>query len=202
MASTSTDRTRIMVEIAVVASLATVLGFFRLYRLPWGGSVSLKLLPLLYLAFRRGPKAGAAGGLISGLITLVLDPVILHPVQVLLDYILPNAAVGMAGWFLKSPRIGICLSLTVGFVLHVCSGAVFFAAYAPIGLNSQVFDLLQNYLGITVPYLLSGSVTPWLYAVLYNGSLFVPELILMLILVPYLINRIKGGLVSERAFST
>ena len=161
-----------------------------------------KLLPLLYLAFRRGPKAGAAGGLISGLITLVLDPVILHPVQVLLDYILPNVAVGMAGWFSRVPRIGICISLGVGLVFHVFSGAVFFAAYAPVGLNNQVFEILQSNLGITVSYLRDASVTPWLYAILYNGSLVIPELILMLILVPYLMNRIKGGLVSKGAFST
>ena len=174
-----------------MASLATVLGFFRLYRLPWGGSVSLKLLPLLYLALRRGPKAGAAGGLITGIITLVLDPVILHPVQVLLDYILPYLSIGLAGWFRNTPRWGIFLSSVVRFVFHVLSGVVFFAAYAPSGLNRQTYQFFNEYLGLTLPSLLHEASTPWLYAILYNGSVFIPEFILMLLLVPYVIKRLS-----------
>ena len=52
-------RTRLITETAVSVALATLLGFIRLYRLPWGGALSLKLLPLIYLAFKHGPKAGA-----------------------------------------------------------------------------------------------------------------------------------------------
>ena len=137
MANRQNDATRILVEIAVLASLATVLGFFKLYRLPWGGSVSLKLLPLYYLAMRRGPKAGSAGGLIAGIITLILDPVILHPAQVLLDYILPYLSVGIVGWLPRFPRMGISLATGLQYLFHIVSGAVFFAAYAPAGLNQQ-----------------------------------------------------------------
>ena len=190
MANTQTDRKRLLVEIAVVASLATVLGFFKLYRLPWGGSVSLKLLPLFYLAFRCGPKAGMAGGFITGLITFMFDPVILHPVQVLLDFILPYISIGIAGWFRRSPRWGICLSSAAGLVFHVISGAIFFAAYAPDGLNRQTYQFFNDYLGISFPPLLQAGVTPWLYSLLYNGSYIIPELVLMIVLVPYAMKRL------------
>ena len=174
-----------------MASLATVLGIFKLYRMPWGGSVSLKLLPLLYLALRRGPKAGAAGGQITGITTFILEPPIIFPLAlVLFDYILPYLSIGLAGWFRNSPRWGICLSIIVGLVFHVISGVLYFAAFAPPDLNRQTYQILNEYIGLSLPSLLHDSITPWLYSVLYNSSYIIPELILMLFLVPYVIKRL------------
>lgn len=190
---TTNSRTRLLVEIAVASSLATVLGFIRLYRLPWGGALSLKILPLLYLALRRGPKAGASGGLITGLVTLVLDPVILHPFQVLLDYIFPYLSLGIAGWFRGAPRWGVCVTGVIRLCFHVLSGVVFFAAYAPSGLNRQTYHFLSDYFGLTLPFLLHESMTPWLYSIMYNGSVIIPELILMMLILPYVLRRLASG---------
>lgn len=183
-------RTRLLVEIAMAAALATVLGFFRLYRLPWGGSVSLKMLPLLYLALLRGPRAGAVTGLMTGLVTLVLDPVILHPIQVLLDYPLPYASIGLAGFFRSTPLWGSVVAVLGRGVCHVLSGVVFFAAYAPPDLNRQVYAFLSKWLGLTLPMLLREGMTPWVYSVLYNGSYLVPELLLALLIIPLLLKRL------------
>ena len=65
-----------MTTVAVTVALAVLLGFIRLYRLPWGGCLSLKLLPLVYLAITLGPRAGLTGGLLAGLLQLSLDPVV------------------------------------------------------------------------------------------------------------------------------
>lgn len=175
----------------MAAALATALGFIRLYRLPWGGSLSLKILPLLYLAVWRGPRAGAAGGLITGLVTLAIDPVILHPVQVLLDYIAPYLAIGLAGWFGRMPRTGILIVSIVRLASHVISGVVFFAAYAPPELNTQTYRFLEDFLGLSVPFLLRDSAAPWLYSFLYNGSLIVPETVIMVLLLPSLLKRLE-----------
>lgn len=187
------SRTRLLTEVAVAAALATVLGFIRLYRLPWGGSLSLKILPLLFLAFRRGPKAGASAGLVTGLVTLILDPVILHPVQVLLDYIFPYLSLGAAGWFRRAPRWGIFVTSVGRLGFHVLSGAIFFAAYAPPALNRQTYQILTDYLGLTLPFLLNDGITPWLYAVMYNGSLIIPEFVLMVLLLPYILKRLHNA---------
>jgi thiamine transporter len=176
--------------VAVAAALATVLGFIRLYRLPWGGSLSLKILPLLFLAFRRGPKAGAGAGLTSGIITLVLDPVILHPFQVILDYFFPYLAFGVAGWFRTAPRWGICVTSIIRLVFHVLSGVIFFAAYAPEGLNRRTYQFLVDYTGLAFPALLQDGITPWIYAILYNCSVILPELILMILIIPYVLKRL------------
>ena len=39
--------TRVMVEIAVAAALALILGMLRIYRMPYGGSVTLEMVPCL-----------------------------------------------------------------------------------------------------------------------------------------------------------
>lgn len=91
--------TRDVVIVALAAALSTALSFLRLFQLPQGGSISLELLPVFYIAFLRGPRHGIAAGAISGTIQLILRPFIVHPIQVLLDYPLPMAAAGVAGWF-------------------------------------------------------------------------------------------------------
>ncbi len=153
-------RTRLITETAVSVALAIFLGFIRLYRLPWGGALSLKLLPLIYLAFKHGPKAGMAGGLLTGLITLILDPVILHPVQVLLDYGFPYIALGILGWFPAWPRLGIAVTSVIRLLCHVLSGVIYFSAYAPPQMNDQIYHFLSDSFGVTFPFLLNDWTPP------------------------------------------
>jgi thiamine transporter len=183
-------RTRLLTEIAVAVALAIVLGMFRLYRLPWGGALSLKILPLLYVALRRGPAAGMTAGGLTGLLTLILDPVIIHPVQVLLDYILPYLALGLAGWFPAFPRTGIGVAGLMRLASHVVSGVVYFAAYAPPEINIRTYHVLADTLGLSLPLLLEDWTVPWVYSLLYNGSVVLPESLLMILIMPYVLRRL------------
>ena len=183
---------------AVAVALAVLLGFIRLYRLPWGGSLSLKILPLVYLAITHGPRAGMAGGLAAGLVTLIVDPVILHPIQVFLDYLLPYAILGIIGFFPSWPRLGILAAGALRLASHVVSGAVYFAAFTPPELNRQVYELIRDYTGITLSPLLQQWTAPWLYALLYNASVVVPETVLMVLFAPPLIRRLNRGFAPYR----
>ena len=51
-------------------------------------------------------------------------------------------------------------------------------------------EFFNDYLGISFPPLLQAGVTPWLYSLLYNGSYIIPELVLMIVLVPYAMKRL------------
>ncbi len=197
-ATISNGATRRLTAMAVAVALAVLLGFIRLYRLPWGGSLSLKILPLVYLAITHGPRAGMAGGLAAGLVTLIVDPVILHPVQVALDYLLPYALIGVIGFFPSWPRLGILVAGVLRLASHVVSGAVYFAAFTPPELNRQVYELVRDYTGITLSPLLQEWTAPWLYALLYNASVVLPETILMMILAPPLIRRLNRGFASDQ----
>ena len=140
-----------------------------------------------------------AGGLAAGLVTLIVDPVILHPIQVFLDYLLPYAILGIIGFFPSWPRLGILLAGVLRLASHVVSGAVYFAAFTPPELNRQVYELVRDYAGITLSPLLQEWTAPWLYALLYNASVVVPETILMMMLAPPLIRRINRGFASGGA---
>ena len=49
-------------ELGVAVALAAVLGQVRLFVMPQGGSVSLELLPIVFIAVRRGVVPGLAAG--------------------------------------------------------------------------------------------------------------------------------------------
>ncbi|HAI86499.1 MAG TPA: hypothetical protein DCL63_05860, partial [Firmicutes bacterium] len=52
------SQTMILAEAGVAAALAWILGRLKIFQMPQGGSVSLELIPILYLAFQRGAYPG------------------------------------------------------------------------------------------------------------------------------------------------
>lgn len=134
----------------LLLALTLLLNFFPLYRMPYGGTITLGgMLPIMLIAFAYGPKQGILAGFAYGILSLLLDPYILHPLQVLLDYPLPFMALGLCGFFPRRPYAGMCLAVLARYCFHVISGVVFFASYAPAGMSPLVYSLLANatYLG-------------------------------------------------------
>lgn len=152
------NRVYTLTEIGVAVALSVILGMIRIYRMPQGGSVSLEMLPIFYVALRSGGSVGILAGLVLGLAKLLLGPYIVHPLQLLLDYPLAFAFLGLAGFFRRYPVIGIILGGFGRFAMHVLSGVVFFASYAPEGANV------------------------WLYSATYNASYMVPELVIAVVI--------------------
>lgn len=151
---------RVMVEAAVMIALATILSVIVVYRAPQGGSVTpASMVPLLILALRHGPKVGLMAGSVYGLLQLWIGPFILHWLQVIIDYPLAFAMLGLAGLLPRYPLLSVAVGILGRAVSHVVAGAVFFAHYAPEGTS------------------------PWLYSLVYNGSYLVPELVLSLLVV-------------------
>lgn len=138
------ERTTVIVEIAMSAALAAVLGLIRIFRMPQGGSVSLEMLPILYLSFRRGAPVGMVGGAVYGFVQLVTDPYIAHPAQFILDYPVAYTLVGLAGLVPSRPGLGVALGTLGRLAIHTCSGAIFFAAYAWEGWHVWSYSLVYN----------------------------------------------------------
>jgi thiamine transporter len=151
-------QTKILTEIIAMVALAGVLeyisGFLPL-QMPEGGRVTLAaMVPVFFVALRRGTRIGILAGIAFGLVVLVEEPFIYHPVQVLLDYPLAFGALGLAGFFRDSQVLGVAVGIGGRFLCHFISGLVFFATYAPAGMN------------------------PALYSAIYNAWYLVPELII------------------------
>ncbi len=136
---------RVMANIGMMLALATVLKVFRLYHLPQGGSITLgSMAPILLLALFYGPEVGFLAGFLYGIITLVLDPYVLHPLQVLFDYPLPFIALGLIGYFKEHVMMGTAVAMFGRFICHFISGVVFFGSYAPPGMSPYWYSLLVN----------------------------------------------------------
>ena len=137
--------TRILVNVSLMLALATVLHFLRLYHFPQGGSVTLgAMIPLLMISFRYGAGVGTLAGFAFGLITILQDPFIVHPVQVLFDYPLPYMSAGLAGLFPQREVFATILAFAGRFACHFVSGVIFFASYAPEGTSPIIYSLTAN----------------------------------------------------------
>ena len=158
-----------MAEIAIFVALATALSFIVIFQLPEGGSVTLgSMMPIIWLALRRGPKIGIFAGAVYGLVQLAVMPQIYFLPQVLLDYPLAFGCLGLAGFFKsRFAFVGVVVAIAGRFIMHLVSGALFFASYAPAGMN------------------------PWVYSALYNGSYLIPELGISLFVI-FLLERSKA----------
>jgi thiamine transporter len=142
-------QTKILTEVISMVALAGVLhfisGFIPFLQMPEGGRVTLAaMVPIFFAALRRGPRVGVLAGIAFGLVVLVEEPFIYHPVQVLLDYPLAFGALGLAGFFKKLPIVGVAVGIGGRFICHFISGLVFFATYAPVGMNPAVYSAVYN----------------------------------------------------------
>ena len=137
--------TKIMAETAVFVALATVLSYIKIFTLPQGGSVTAaSMVPILWLALRRGPKVGLVGATLYGIVQLAAGPYIVHPAQVLLEYPIAFGVLGVAGFFQKRPYIGVTLGISGRFVAHFIAGIFFWAIFTPPGMNPAVYSAIYN----------------------------------------------------------
>jgi thiamine transporter len=139
--------TKILGETIVFIALAGVLYAIPFFQLPQGGRVTLaSMVPIFFVALRRGPKVGIVAGIAFGFVALVLDSFafVVNPVQVALDYPLAFGALGLAGFFRKSPVLGVIVGVAGRFVCHFISGLVFFAMYAPAGEAPAIYSAVYN----------------------------------------------------------
>ena len=148
---------------AVAMALALFTSFIKVASLPMGGSITLfSMFFMCFIGYLYGPKIGIMTGVAYGILQLIIEPYIYAPLQVLLDYPLAFGALGLSGFFSKK-KFGLTTGVIVGilgrYICHVISGYVFFASYAPEGMN------------------------PMIYTLGYNATYIVPELIATVIVV-------------------
>ena len=123
------------------------------------------MLPIFLLSLWYGPEIGMLTGFLFGVISLILGPYIVHPIQLLLDYPLPYLALGTAGFFKNKKYLGVSVAIVLRFLCHVISGVVFFAEYAAeSGYSSALW-----------------------YSIVYNGSFLIFDAaicVLLLAMIP------------------
>ena len=152
-----------LVYTALMLALTIVLHQLRLYHMPQGGSITFgAMVPLLFIAYRYGSGVGCLAGFLYGMLNLLQDPFIVHPLQVLFDYPLPDMVLGLAALMPRHLYMSTALAFLCRFLCHFISGAVFFGSYAPEGTS------------------------PYLYALTFNATYLLPEFVICFVLLKIL----------------
>ena len=133
---------------AVALALAMVTSMIKIFRFPFGGSVTLfSMLFICLIGYFYGPGTGILTAVAYGVLQFILGPYIYTPIQVIVDYPLAFGALGFAGLFWKS-RNGLLKGYIIGvvgrWVFSVISGWVFFGEYAWDGWAALPYSLCYN----------------------------------------------------------
>ena len=159
---------RALTEGAIMVAAAQVLSYIKLWEMPWGGSITLAMIPILLYAVRWGLGGGLLAGFVFGVLQFVFDGGFAIGWQSIIgDYLLAFAALGLAG-LAHNTKGGIFTGTVIGgfarFLVHYVVGATVWAEYMP-----------DNFFGMTMH-------SPWFYSLLYNLAYMLPNIIICLVI--------------------
>ena len=155
-------------EGALMISLAEILSFLPLYRMPWGGSIDLAMLPIFLFCYRWGFGSGMLVSVTHAILqTLFEGGIAIGWQSILGDFLLAYTVLGVAGLFRKMKGgfyLGTLTGCALRFLVHYVVGATIWAEYMP-----------ESFFNMTM-------TTPWLYSALYNGFYMVIDCAAVLLL--------------------
>ena len=155
---------RALTEGAVLMALAEILSFLPLYKLPWGGSIDLAMLPIILFCVRWGFGPGMIAACAHAVMqTLFEGGIAIGWQSIVGDFLLAYAVLGVAGLFKGKFCLGATIACALRFLVHYVVGATIWAAYMP-----------ASFFGMTM-------TTPWFYSALYNAAYMVPDLAMLLV---------------------
>ncbi len=143
-------KTKQLAVTAIMVALSFVLNLIPIVKMPQGGTASLcSTLFLMLPAFIYGRKYGIIACVSAGMISFIMDPWFLSPIQFLLDYIFAKCAWSFGAFlFTNKSKFALHKYYIVGLVFSmlfgILSGVVFFADYAPEGVPPLVYSATYN----------------------------------------------------------
>ena len=159
----------------VSLALAFVLSYIRVFRMPTGGSVTLcSMLFVSLIGYFFGPVVGLTGAFVYAMLQFVQGPSFLSPLQFLFDYVLAFTALGLSGFFHKMKNgllKGYIVSAFARFIFATMASLFFWSEYLPEGFG-----------------------TPFIAAVVYNGSYIGAEALItcVILLIPPVAKAFAG----------
>ena len=175
---------RMIANAALCIALSFLLSCIRLYKLPQGGAITpASMLPLFLFAYVYGLAPGILTGAAYGFLQFIQDAYFVHPFELLLDYPLAFAMLGLCALGRRFPeQWGMVPGIIIGtfgrFLCAFLSGLIFFGMYAPEGQNVFV------------------------YSAVYNGFYLIPEAVICIViaLIPQIRKLAKQMALSDAAY--
>ncbi len=165
-------RVKMLVEGAIMVALAVLLDYLALYHLPDGGSITLKLVPIVFFAVRYGCGWGALVGFVFGALNYISgNGVSIDWTTIICDYFLAFTLLGFGAGLFKKVKLGaVWGALTGGLLMFASSYLVGVFVWARNLSAADPWD----FLGITF-------TNPWFYSFIYNITWAGPCIVLAII---------------------
>ena len=163
--SNTSQKTKILVEGAAMVALATVLSFIRVFKLPWGGSIDLSMLPIILYCVRWGFGAGMIASFAHAVLQMLFEGgIAIGWESIIGDFIVAYTVLGLAGLFKGKFFPATVVACAARFLVHYVVGATIWAEYMP-----------ETFFNMTM-------TTPWFYSALYNGAYMLPDMVILLVI--------------------
>ena len=192
------------VMIALSAGLAVVCALIPFLNLPFGGGFTIaSMLPIVLISYMYGLKWGFFVSATYSLVQMLLDlslgtsasviMALFMPTSdgymgalagvaiILLDYLVAYTVLGFGGIFrnkIKNKGVALCLgsvlALSLRYLAHILSGAIFYGAWAEWFFSQDGFYKI----GAGILEHFSGFSLALIYSVFYNGLYMIPEIII------------------------
>ena len=178
--SKSHMQVRMLCEGAVMVVLSQILGFIKLWEMPWGGSVCLVMLPICFFACRWGAGPGLMAGFVLGTLQFIFDGGFALGWQSIIgDYLVAFTVLGLAGLLRGRLFPGALIGSAARFLVHYVVGATIWAEYMP-----------EEFFGMTM-------TTPWFYSLLYNLAYMLPNTLITLVVAALLYAPMKKLILGQ-----
>ena len=156
-------RIRALCEGALLIALAEILSFLPLYKFPWGGSIDLAMLPIIFYAVRWGFGPAMICSTAHALLqTMFAGGIAIGWESIVGDFLLAYMALGVAGLLRGKYALATVSACGLRWFIHYVVGATIWAEYMP-----------ESFFGMTM-------TTPWIYSALYNGAYMLPDMLMIL----------------------
>ncbi|MCI8524955.1 MAG: proton-coupled thiamine transporter YuaJ [Oscillospiraceae bacterium] len=159
---------RALCEGAIMLAIATALSYLKIWEMPWGGSITLEMLPIFVYCVRWGLGRSMLVSVVYSLIQmLTAGGFAIGWQSVIGDYLLAFSVLGVGGafWRMKGGFYwGAAAGSVLRFLVHYVVGATVWAEYMP-----------PEFFGMTM-------TSPWFYSFLYNGFYMAIDLALVLLI--------------------
>ena len=195
------------IMIAFAVAISAICAAMPFLNLPFGGGFTIaSMLPIILVAYMYGTKWGILTAFTYSIMQMLLgfntvssfflpgDSQMLWwraIIVCLIDYVIAYTVLGLGGIFRnkfstkKALVLGSVFAISLRYVAHIVSGAIFFGAWAEWFFTQEGFYAW----GQSILDTFSGNSLALVYSIIYNGTYMIPEIIITSI-VAYFVTRI------------
>lgn len=192
------------IMLALAATLAVTCALIPFLNLPFGGGFTIaSMLPIVIVSYMYGLRWGLFTSFTYAFLQIMMDlalgtsssvvMALFMPTSdgymgafagvaiVVIDYLIAYTVLGLGGIFrnkIKNKSVALCLgailALTLRYIAHIASGAIFYGAWAEWFFSQEGFYAI----GAKILERFSGGVLALIYSVFYNGLYMIPEIVI------------------------